>query len=196
MNAPWPIPLHPTAPAPCNPFLQKPAQIVEKEPRVPKEVAKAVCAAAMLGAAVSALQQPGVLTSEPVVEQAKAVQEAFRAASRSSLPKGLPPTMRRRIMNQADEVTRIAARIMPDELWHSPFVVARVMAAHYFVHHQVVHVPALKQKYEWRELERCTYAFLDMLMPDLEEEEERMFALTEEMFLEFKGKEDKKRRAV
>jgi hypothetical protein len=104
--------------------------------------------------------------------------------------------MRRRIMNQADEVTRIAARIMPDELWHSPFVVARVMAAHYFINHQVAHVPALKQKPEWREFERCTYTFLDMLMPDLEEEEERMFALTEEMFLEFRGKEDKKRRDV
>ena len=187
MNAPWPIPLHPAAPPACNPFLQKPAQVVEKEPRVPKEVAKAVCAAAMLGAAVSALQQPGVLTTE---------QEAFRAASRATLPQGLPSSMRRRIMGQADEVTRIAARIMPDELWHSPFVVARIMAAHYFVEHQVKNVPGLKQKYEWRELDRCTYTFLDMLMPDLDEEEERMFALAEEMFLEFKGKDDKKRRVV
>jgi hypothetical protein len=193
MNAPWPIPLHPAAP-PANPFLQPPAPPVEKEPRVPKEVAKAVCAAAMLGAAVSALQQPGVITSAPVLAQAESVQDAFRAASRASLPKGLPQAMRRRIMHQADEVTRIAARLMPDELWHSPFVAARVMAAHYFIDHQVVHVPALKQKAAWRELERCAATFLGMLMPDLEEEEERMFALSEEMFLEFRGKEDKKKR--
>lgn len=196
MNAPWPIPLHPAAPPACNPFIQRPVQLVEKEPRVPKEVAKAVCAAAMLGAAVSALQQPGVLTSAPVQEQAKAVQEAFRAASRATLPQGIPPSMRRRIMGQADEVTRIAARIMPDELWHSPFVVARVMAAHYFIEHQVAHVPSLKHRHEWCDLDRCAYTFVDMLMPDLVEEEERMFALTEEMFLEFRGKEDKKRRVI
>ncbi len=196
MSAPWPIPLHPAAPPACNPFLHALVPTVEKEPRVHKEVAKAICAAAMLGAAVSALQQPGVITAEPVLAQAETVQHAFRRASRSSLSKGIPPTMRKRIMNQADEVTRVGARIMPDELWHSPFVVARVMAAHYFIDHQVVHVPALKQNDDWRELDRCSYTFLDMLMPDLVEEEERMFALAEAMFLEFKGKEDKKRRAI
>lgn len=196
MNAPWPIPLHPDAPPVCNPFLHALVPTVEKEPRVHKEVAKAICAAAMLGAAVSALQQPGILTAEPMIAQAETVQHAFRRASRSSLPRGIPPTMRKRILNQADEVTRVGARIMPDELWHSPFVVARVMAAHYFISHQVVHVPSLRQNDEWRELDRCSYTFLDMLMPDLVEDEERMFALAEAMFLEFKGKEDKKRRAI
>lgn len=196
MSAPWPIPLHPDAPPVCNPFLQVQAPTVEKEPRVPKEVAKAVCAAAMLGAAVSTLQQPGVITSAPILAQAEALREAFRRASRSSLPKGIPPTMRKRIMNQADEVTRIGAQIMPDELWHAPFVVARVMSAQYFIEHQVTHVPAVKRNVEWRELERCAYVFLDMLMPDLVDEEERMYALAEEMFIVFKGKEDKKRRSV
>lgn len=45
-------------------------------------------------------------------------------------------------------------------------------------------------------LRKIAEAYKIELMPDLVEEEERMFALTEEMFLEFRGKEDKKRRVI
>lgn len=154
-----------------------------KGPRLPKELAQAVCAAAMLGASVTVLMDPGVL-SPPARAQAKRVQRWFTEAVADALPNGIPPAMARKVYTHNEAIIRAGKKHMPEAIFSAPYVVARIQAAWYFVEYQF-RKGHLGKSRAWRFLEQTTYTLLCMLIEDLDEYEERMTAVAEDMFVEF-----------
>lgn len=178
---PFPIPLHPAASRPAV-LVMAPAKM--QTPRVPKAVGRAVCAAAMLGVAVDTLLEPGVLEPGPATEQAKAVREAFRAATWGALPTGIPEPTARKIRKQSTRVVDLGGKIMAGTLFCPPFVIGRIMAAWMFLEHSVVHHGLGA---DWRKLVHAAGALLDMLVGDMPEDEADMGRLAWAMFEEFEA---------
>lgn len=153
------------------------------EARIPKAKAHALCAAGMLSTAVEALLTPGVMCGV-ARGQGRKVLKWYRVAVREFLPGAVPPSMERKIKRQNEEVVRIGKRVLGDVMYCSPFTVARIMAAHLFLEHMIK-----REKWgrSWRYFEQTTATLLSMLLQDLGEDEERMYALAEEMFPVFAG---------
>lgn len=156
-----------------------------KGPRLPKELAQAVCAAAMLGSSVDVLLEPGVL-SAPAAAQARRVHRWFTEAVADALPNGIPPAMTRKVYSHNDAIVRIGQKYMPEVIFHAPYVAARIQAAWYFVEYQY-RKGRLGKSRAWRFLEQTAYTLLCMLVTDLDEYEEKMTAVAEDMFLEFQA---------
>lgn len=151
--------------------------------RVKKEVGQAVCAAALLGAALDVLRESDALTA-PGRRQAEKAHRWFRDAVYAAVPDGLPDVTVKKTMRHAHAAARLADKIMPDAVTYAPFIVARVLGAWTFIEHQVVHHGELFGR-EWRYLLQTTWTFLVMIWPDIEQEEARIGRFADEMFVEF-----------
>lgn len=151
--------------------------------RVSKPVGQAVCAAAILGAALDTLKDSDALTTTGR-KQAEKAHRWFRDAVFSSLNGHLPDVTRRKTMAHAPAAARLADKIMPDAITYAPFITARILAAWTFIEHQCVHNRELFGR-EWRYLLQTTWTFLVMIWPDVEQEEARISRFADEMFMEF-----------